>query len=68
VSTASVQSNLIGNQPTNSWTSIKTVQEVMDLQWLYTFQYVGEQIRVCFISGIVGVMFAEIRSGPLVAN
>jgi hypothetical protein len=66
VSTASVQSNLIGNQPSNSWTSIKTVQDIMDVQWLYTFQYVGEQIRFCFISGIVGVVFAEIRSGPLV--
>ena len=44
VSTASVQSNLIGNQPSNSWTSIKTVQEIMDLQWLYTFQHIGEQI------------------------
>jgi hypothetical protein len=66
VSMASVQNNLIGGQPTNSWTSIKTVQEIMDLQWLYTFQQVGEQIRVCFISGAVGVVFATIRSGTLV--
>jgi hypothetical protein len=47
---------------------VKDVQQIMDLQWLYSFHSVGEQMRVCFISGVLGVMVAEIRSGPLVLN
>jgi hypothetical protein len=66
VSEAAVQSNLIGDQPSNSWTSIKIVQDIMDLQWSYTFQHIGEQIRVCFSSGIAGVVFVTILSGALV--
>jgi hypothetical protein len=65
VSKATVQSNLIGGQPTNSWEDIKTATDTIDIEWTYTFQYTGELIRVCFVSGVIGIVHGKVYSGLL---
>ena len=65
VSEVVVQSNVIGGQPTNSWKTLYTEKDVIDIAWTYGFQYFGEQIRVCFVSGVTGVVYATVYSGLL---
>jgi hypothetical protein len=66
VKAAVIQTNMLNGQPTTSWTQLKSAYDSIDIEWNYVFQYTSEQIRVCFISGTIGIVYATIYNGLLV--
>jgi hypothetical protein len=55
VNMAYVQSNLIGGRPVPWWITRFSKADTVDFKWTHLFSE-GEEIRVCFVSGVKGVV------------